>query len=139
MKTRFFLRAALTRRAAASRIEVAGRMHPRSWAYRLAIALPLMAMTHAALASDWEVTAHLTEVEGSYVPREVTIMIDQSAGACTAGAWLTYAGNASSNDLTANVQAVYAGLLAAIQTGSRIQIDGSNAGCTIEFVHFLGN
>ena len=120
-------------------MKAAARSHPHSWAFRLVVALSLIALPHGALAYDWEVSAHLTEVEGSYVPNEVTIMIDQSAGTCAAGAWLTFSGNPSSNNLPANVQAVYAGLLVALQTGSRVELYGSNAECAIEFVHFLGN
>lgn len=137
--TRTFLRAALTQATAILRIKAAGRWHPGSLVYRLAIALPLIALPHAALAYDWEVTAHLTEVEGSYVPNEVTIMIDQGAGTCAAGAWLTFSGNPSSNNLPANVQAAYVGLLAALHTGSRIELYGSNAECAIEFIHFLSD
>lgn len=125
--------------ASVLRTGIAARSASHLWTYRSVIALSLIALPHAALAYDWEVVAHLTEVEGSYVPNEVTIMIDQTAGACAARAWLTYSGNPSANNLTANVQAVYAGLLAALQTGSRIDIYGSNAGCTTEYVHFLSN
>jgi len=135
-----FLRAALKQAAASAvRTRAGARSALGVWAYRSAIALFLVALPHAALAYDWEVTAHLTEVEGSYVPAEVTIMVDQSAGTCTAGGWLTFSGNSSSNNLPANVQAVYAGLLAALETGSRIDIYGSNAGCTIQYIHFLSN
>lgn len=135
-----FLRTAPARAAVSMlHARIAVRSALRMWAYRSVIAISLIALPKAVLAYDWEVTAHLSEVEGSYVPAEVTVMIDQSAGTCTAGAWLTFSGNPSSNNLPANVQAVYAGLLAALQTGSRIDIYGRNAGCAIEYVHFLSN
>jgi hypothetical protein len=105
----------------------------------LAVTVSLALLPGLAFAYDWEVTAHVLRVEGSYVPAYVNFQVDQNAGTCLAGQWLEFAGNSTSGNLPANVQAVYAGLLMNLQTGAQIAVFGDNSGCTVDYIHFLSN
>ena len=104
------------------------------WLGILLAALPL-----TSFASDWDVFAHVTEIEASYVPNNLVFAIDQMAGTCPSGPWLFFNGTAASNNLPANITAMYAGLLAAMQAGTLVEVTGNNAGCLVTDVHFLNH
>jgi hypothetical protein len=72
----------------------------------LALALALPAMSHAAA---FDVFAHVSEIEPTYVPNNLVLAIDKNAGACPAGPWLFYNGAAPSSNLPENIKAMYAG------------------------------
>ena len=97
------------------------------------------ALPAVSFAYDWDVVAHVTQIEASYVPTQVYFAIDQNAGTCAAGPWLLFTGNAAGGSLTDNVKAIYAGLLTALQSGNQVEVYGNNAGCTVTFVHFLNH
>jgi hypothetical protein len=92
-----------------------------------------------SLAADWDVSAHVTQVEPSYVPTSLVFAIDLNAGSCPAGPWLFYYPNAGANNPTENIKALYAGLMAALLTGTLIEITGNNSGCSVTNIHFLNH
>lgn len=91
-----------------------------------------------ALAYDWTVEGHVTLVEGSDLPTSLPFMVDTAAGSCAAGSFLTWVIRGS--DATAkniNIQAVYAMLMTAEKSSSKIRITGNNSGCTVSFIYIL--
>ena len=107
----------------------------------VALAVVLLSFTPATAqpAYDWNVIGvHVTVVEGTYVPNQVTFQSDANGGAsCPAGTWLTYKATQGTDAQTqqANVKAVYALLLAAKLSGNTVNLFGKNAGCIVNFVH----
>jgi hypothetical protein len=104
------------------------------WFVALALALP--AMSHAAA---FDVFAHVSEIEPTYVPNNLALAIDKNAGACPAGPWLFYNGAPASNNLPENIKAMYAGLMTAMQTGTLIEVTGDDNGCIVTDIHFLNH
>jgi hypothetical protein len=100
------------------------------------LACTLSLTSHAAA---FDVVAHVTQIEGSYVPNNLSLAIDQSAGACAAGPWLFFNGNSGSNNLPENITAMYAGLLAALESGNAVEVYGNDTGCLVTNVHFLNH
>ena len=90
----------------------------------------------AAQAFDWSVTAHVTMVEATYMPAQVTFLIDQAGGSCAAGQTLSWtAAGSDSTLLSANASAVFSLLMTAKVSGQAVTLFGSNSGCSIQFVH----
>jgi hypothetical protein len=82
------------------------------------------------------ITGKVTVVEGSYMPNSVYFVLDTGTTACPAGKWLLW----KNADKDSN-KAVFAGLLAAANTGKSVRFhyaDG-DTNCLGSFIHFLGN
>ena len=111
----------------------------RSWIFVLALALGALCFnTKPALAYDWQITAHVTSVQPTYLPGQAAFLVDTAGGSCAAGAWLTWpAQGADEAAQIANTQAVYSSLLSAMLTGKSVVLFGNNSGCTISFIWIL--
>lgn len=93
----------------------------------------------SAQAYDWVIETTVSVVEPTYIPAQVTFQVNAAAGSCAQGTWLTW--NAKGSDEAAqiaNVQGVLATLLSAKLSGKTIRIVGSNSGCTIDYIYFIG-
>ena len=109
-------------------------MNTKWWFAGLAIVLPL-----TSYAAAFDVFAHVSELEPTYVPNNLVLAIDKSAGACLAGPWLFYNGAPGSNNLPENIKAMYAGLMAAMLSGNLIEVTGDDSGCLVTNIHFLNH
>ena len=90
-----------------------------------------------SFGASFDVVGHVTQIEPSYVPASLAFAIDVAAGACPAGPWLIFTGTTASNNLPDNVKAIYAGLVAAMQSGTLVEVYGTDSACAITNVHFL--
>jgi len=92
----------------------------------------------ATLASAQAVTAKVVTVEPSYMPDMVLFKLDAAFGSCAAGSWVYYYGTAyypnPVTDMKKNVQAIYAGLLAAVISGKKMEVSGT-ATCVALNIH----
>lgn len=104
-----------------------------------ALVLTLLAgVNGVAGPTDWNVTAHITDLEATYMPASIVFEIDQNAGTasqCTANSFLEYI-----PPNTDNAKAVYALLLASKLSGQTVVLFGSNTPngnghCQVNFVH----
>ncbi len=85
---------------------------------------------------DWGGGGHITLVEGTYMPNQITFQTDANLGSCTAGSWLTWEPKGTDTETKlANVDAVYTLLLAAKLSGEAVNLFGNNSGCQVLFVH----
>lgn len=101
------------------------------------ILLSILAMTpYPAAASDWAVTARVSQIEISYLPEVIPIYIDRAAGSCPVGTPLywTPRGNDVASRI-ANAQAILSGMMTAKSMSSDILIVGDKNGCKIEFIY----
>lgn len=93
---------------------------------RISLAAVLTCIT--SLASAQSVTAKVVNIEPSYMPDQVLFKLDAAFGACAAGSWVYYYGTAyypnPVTDVKKNVQAVYAGLLATMLAGKKVEVSG---------------
>lgn len=97
----------------------------------------LVCVPAVAGPTDWNVTANLTVVEGTYMPTSITFQIDQNAGTalqCAAGNFLEYVGTNADNS-----KAIYALLLSSKLAGQTVTLFGSNTplvdgNCQVNFV-----
>lgn len=92
-----------------------------------------------SFATAFDVFAHVTEIEPSYVPNNLVFAVDQPAGACPSGPWLFFNGNPASNNLPENIKAVYAEVTTALATGNLVEVSGDDAGCLVTSVHLLNH
>ena len=103
---------------------------------RIILAASLSIIT--GLASAQSVIAKVVNIEPSYMPDMVLFKLDAAFGACAAGSWVYYYGTAYSpnpvTDVKKNVQAVYAGLLATMVAGKKVEVSGS-ATCIALNIH----
>lgn len=79
-------------------------------------------------AQAWDVSAKVTTIEPSYMPDQILFRIDTVAGTCPAGTWIYYYGT-NYKEVTnskKNVQAIYAGLLAAVISGKNVEVHGND-------------
>jgi len=90
-----------------------------------------------SFATGFDVFAHISEIQPSYVPNNLVFAIDQAAGVCHAGPWLFFNGNAGSNNLPENNKAVYAEATTALVTGNLVEVSGDDNGCLVTTVHLL--
>ena len=98
------------------------------------------AFAPTANAFDWSVSGHVTMVEPTYMPTYVTFSIDTAAGACPAGSILIWSALGSDEPKQiANAQAILATITTALATGKTVSLYGTNAGCTVQFVHLNPN
>jgi hypothetical protein len=87
----------------------------------------LLNINAVAGSTDWNVNAHVTVVEGTYMPNSITFQLDTTAGPCSAGSWLEYDGQGSDTPTQqANAKSIYALLLASKLSGQSVTLYGSN-------------
>jgi hypothetical protein len=102
------------------------------------LALALGLASQPALAYDWMVETTISAIEPTYVPSSVNFTVNAPAGTCAMGAWLSWnVRGADQPSRIANAQAILSILLTAKMSGKTIRIYGNNAGCTVDFMHFL--
>lgn len=95
-------------------------------------------MIQAAQAWDASYIAKVTMIEPTYIPGRIVFKVDRGAGACAAGAALTWnAQGANSDERIANVQAVYSALQTAKATNGNVDVFVNTGNCTVEFIHLL--
>lgn len=81
----------------------------------------------SSVASAWEVTAKVIRIEATWVPDYVLFQLDSGMSNCNGYGWLQYTGSgAGQTDSKKNVQAAYAALLTALQTGKKVYVNVSN-------------
>ncbi len=79
--------------------------------------------------------AKITMIEGTPMPVSFGFKIDKAAGACPAGAWLTW--HAQGDDVTtrnANAAAIYSTILTAFAAGKNLEIGMDDSDCTVHIV-----
>lgn len=97
------------------------------------------ALAGVSQAYDWGVTAQVVIIEGSNLPNSVGFVINQAAGSCPAGTYLSW--TPSFTDVpskAANTAGVFSLLMTAQATSQNVTIFGFNSGCAVQFIH-LGN
>ncbi len=99
----------------------------------------LALLPSVSFSAAFHVFAHVTEIEPSYIPNNLVFAIDQASGACPAGPWLFFSGNAASNNLPENIKAVYAEVTTALVTGDLVEVSGDDNGCIVYNVHLLNH
>lgn len=116
------------------------RQNMKQWIRTTCAALALStASAGASQAYDWSVTAQVAVVEGSYLPNLVYFTINQAAGNCAAGSWLSWIPSATDiPSKAASAGGVLSILMTAQATSQNITIFGFNNGCSLQFIH-LGN
>jgi hypothetical protein len=82
------------------------------------------------------VQAHGTAVETTYMPTAATFTVDIGTASCPAGGWLTW-----NNASTDNNKSAFALLIAAINSGNRIQyfINNGDTTCKVQFFYALAS
>jgi hypothetical protein len=96
----------------------------------------------AAFASSrawaaWEEgMAHIVVLQGQYMPNLVSFTADTGTASCPAGTWLSY-GSASTQSTN---QAIYAMVLAALNTGNKVLyfITAGDTTCTVQILYEYG-
>jgi hypothetical protein len=80
--------------------------------------------------------AHVVVIQAQYMPNFAYFTADTGTASCPAGTWLHY-GSATTQSSN---QAVYATLLAAINTGNRILyfVTDGDTTCTVQIVYEYG-
>ena len=112
-----------------------GRSMRKLWLASIAAFAPAV-----SLAYDWDVVAHVTQIEPVALPDRIFFAIDVSAGSCAAGPWLVFAAaSTNTSNPVENVKGMYAGLLASLHAGTSVEVYGNNSGCTVSYIHFLAN
>jgi len=80
--------------------------------------------------------ARVTFVEATYMPTQVLLQVDTGTASCPAGKWLTWVnGNAD------NVKAVFGLLIAAVNSGNRVQyfINNGDTNCQVQFLYAVAS
>ena len=80
--------------------------------------------------------ARVTCVEATYMPTQVLLQVDTGTASCPAGKWLTWVnGNAD------NVKAVFGLLIAAVNSGNRVQyfINNGDTNCQVQFLYAVAS
>src|ERR1700677_3155413 len=80
--------------------------------------------------------AHVVVLQGQYMPNLVSFEADTGTASCPAGTWLSY-GSASTQSSN---QAIYAIVLAALNTGNRVLyfITAGDTSCTVQILYEYG-
>ena len=100
-------------------------------------AFALLTIPGAASAEDWGVNANVLLVEVSNMPNTITFQIDQPAGPCGAGSYLSW--NVRGSDATErahNSEAVLSMLMTAKTSGQKIRVFGLN-NCTVNLMYLV--
>jgi len=100
------------------------------------IAFAIAAIGLAQVSRAYEVVqARVTIVEGSYMPSQVFFQADIGSTSCPANTWLRWfnSANVDSN------KAIFGLLLAAVNSGNRIQyfINNGDTTCQVQFLYAL--
>jgi hypothetical protein len=80
--------------------------------------------------------AHVTIVETTYMPAQITLQVDTGTASCPAGTWLKWI-----NSNVDNVKSAFSLLIAAANSGSRIQyfINSGDTTCQVQFLYALSS
>ena|ERR1700732_647900 len=102
---------------------------------KIAFAATALALAPASWALE-TAQGHVTIVESSYMPASVAFQVDVGSPSCPLGTWLTW-----SNANVDNVKSTFALLMAAINSGNRIQyyINNGDTTCQPQFLHALSS
>jgi hypothetical protein len=95
--------------------------------------LLIVGLNTGVRAQTWEEgPAHVAVMQSQYMPTLVSFTADTGTASCPAGTWLTY-----NNSNQASVQAVYAMLLAALNTGNKILyfITAGDTTCNVKILY----
>jgi len=110
----------------------------RSTQVRVLAGLLSIPVSAPAAAYDWTVEAYVNVIEISYLPERVVFTVNADAGSCAAGGWLAWISKGVSDvEKSASSEAVLAGLMTARATNRPVRIYGTNANCTVQFIHLL--
>jgi hypothetical protein len=94
-----------------------------------------LAIVLAPSAWAYEVVqSHVTIVESSYMPTQVFFQVDTGSTSCPAGTWLRWA-----NATVDGNKAVFSLLLAAVNSGNRIQyfVTNGDTTCQVQFLYAI--
>jgi hypothetical protein len=100
---------------------------------KIAFSTVAIALAPASWALE-TVVAHVTIVETTYMPAQIGFQVDIGSTSCPAGTWLKWI-NANPD----NVKSAFALLLAATNSGNRIQyfINNGDTNCQVQFLYAL--
>ena len=91
-----------------------------------------------SFAYDWQVDTTIRLVQPTYMPNIVSFQVNDSAGACSQGAWLRWEARGDTEaEKHANSNAVYSTLLAAFMAKKTVRIYGVNENCRVDFLHLF--
>jgi hypothetical protein len=78
--------------------------------------------------------AHVTQVEATYMPAEITFWVDTGTTSCPTGSLIKWI-----NGSPDNVKSVFAMLIAALNSGNRIQyfVNNGDTTCQAQFIYGL--
>jgi hypothetical protein len=109
----------------------------RSIKKSIALAASILLTSQAqAQVFDWAIVATPTYIEGSYMPTKVNFQINQAAGTCAAGAWLTWnAKGTTADEKSANTAAILSMIMTAKVANRSLTVIGNNSGCTVDFLY----
>ena len=93
-------------------------------------------LSSPVIAYDWAQIGIIKEVEPTYIPDSVQFKFDRDAGPCEQGAWLKWEGKTAEPNV--NVQAIYSAVLAALMSGKRVKIYGTDD-CRLQYMHVLAD
>lgn len=86
-------------------------------------------------ASDWQTYAVPTIIDVSFLPDRVVIQLSTAVGTCPANSWINWHSKGSDvASKSANSQGILATLLSAKLANHPVQMYGSNAGCTVDYI-----
>lgn len=89
-----------------------------------------------ALAYDWQVETTVRLVQPTYMPNVVSFQLNDSAGECNSGAWMSWNAKGSTEmEKHSNANAVYSTLMAALISGKKVSVYGNNSNCVVDFIH----
>jgi hypothetical protein len=99
------------------------------------IAAMAFMLAPAAWASE-TAQAHVAVVESTYMPASITFQVDMGSPNCPAGAWLSW-----NNGNQSNVMSAFALLIAASNSGNRIQyfVNNGDTTCQVQFLYALAS
>lgn len=91
-----------------------------------------------AFAWNASFTGKITMIEPTYMPAKIVFKSERGAGACAAGAVLTWdAQGTTADERIANAQAVFSALQTVKATNGAVELYVNTTGCMVEFLHIL--
>jgi hypothetical protein len=102
---------------------------------KIAFATVALALAPASWALE-SAQAHVTAVETTYMPAEITFWLDIGTTSCPAGTTMKWI-----NANVDNVKSAFALLIAATTSGNRVQyfINNGDANCQVQFLYALAS
>jgi hypothetical protein len=96
-------------------------------------AITVLAVTPVSWALE-SAQAHVTAVEATYMPAEITFWVDTGNTSCPAGTTVKWI-----NANVDNAKSAFAVLIAAVNSGNRIQyfINNGDTNCQVQFLYAL--